>query len=440
MFLAETLLVSAVLLASPAVDTASRTFDVTAPGEAIVTIRAGCGGCAWGVDGHEAAALRLTLDGKYSQHLLVARGEALSDYRVTLGPVSAGQHRLAIERDAALSAKNAGPATIQIDAVDVLASGDDHAAQSRAPILYARANTVGRFTDLPILMWYEIVPTSRGRQFRYSVIFTNEDGGTPTDRLIATWGRTTDIEFVYGVEVDDRESVIAEEFQGPGHEVPPFTGRHEGSHPLLWVSTDNNMVSESGSTAIRYAPAPERFDLTNVSREAVMDRHPWSYRLAAEEMTREGKISNGAPAKSGKIPDLRTFVFIEACGEVGDAALAFAVGVRDRREDAGRGDVAWFASDRGVAEFRIVRDGCVRVAIPLAGTADQIELRGLRAMAFPRPSKTGEPGRTSTVRLTRVNTAFMLDDHYLPRTPLLQPWTGDAPVRVGGPPFEIAIK
>jgi len=171
-----------------------------------------------------------------------------------------------------------------------------------------------------------------------------------------------------------------------------------------------------------------------------MDRHPWSYRLTAEEMTREGKISNDAPPKSGKIPDLRTFVFIEACSEVGDAALAFAVGVRDRRDNAARGDITWFASDRGVAEFRIVRDGCARVAIPVTGTADQIELRGLRAMAFTRPSKTGEPGRTSTVRLTRVNTAFMLDDHYLPRPPLLQPWTGDERVRVGGPPFEIAIK
>src|SRR5207247_10557863 len=107
-------------------------------------------------------------------------------------------------------------------------------ALSRAPILHARANTVGRFTDLPVVMWYEVVPTSRGRQFRYSVIFTNEDGGTATDRLMATWGRTTDIEFVYGVELDAHDAVIAEEFQGPGHEVPPFKGQHEAKHPLLW--------------------------------------------------------------------------------------------------------------------------------------------------------------------------------------------------------------
>ena len=66
---------------------------------------------------------------------------------------------------------------------------------------------------------------------------------------MATWGRTTDIEFIYGVEVDDSGRIVAEEFQGPGHEVPAFTGQHEGRHPLLWVSTDNNMVSETRTDA-----------------------------------------------------------------------------------------------------------------------------------------------------------------------------------------------
>ncbi len=115
------------------------------------------------------------------------------------------------------------------------------------------------------------------------MIFTNEDGGTATDRLMATWGRTTDIEFVYGAEVDAQGQIVAEEFQGPGHEVPAFRGRHEGHHPLMWVSTDNNMVSESGPTEVRYAPAPERFDLTDASREVVMDRHRVDYTLAAKE-------------------------------------------------------------------------------------------------------------------------------------------------------------
>src|SRR6185503_5505020 len=222
---------------------------------------------------------------------------------------------LVIERDPALSARAAGSAPIAAVAIDTLVPrmNDDFAAQSMAPILYARANTLGAFTDLPLFMWYEIVPTSRGRQFRYSVIFSNEDGGTPTDRLMATWGRTTDIEFVYGVEVDARNAVLAEEFQGPGHEVPPFKGRHEARHPLQWVSTENNMVSESGPTRVRYAPAPVKFDLTGVSREAVMDAQPWLYAVMTKELARERKIVADAPPGNKQIPDPRRFVYIDAC-------------------------------------------------------------------------------------------------------------------------------
>src|SRR5439155_18351899 len=180
-----------------------------------------------------------------------------------------GRHRLAVDLDSRLTAVRAGPPNVTTVDVSIAddPSRDDFLAQSMAPILYARPNTVGLFTDLPILMWYEIVATPIGRQFRYSVIFTNEDGGTPTDRLMATWGRTTDIEFVYGVELERHGAVIAEQYQGAGHQMPRFTGRHEGRHPLLWVATDNNMVSDTGTTTTRYAPAPELFDLTDVSRE-----------------------------------------------------------------------------------------------------------------------------------------------------------------------------
>ena len=145
------------------------------------------------------------LDGNYSQHLQLVRGETVTDYRIALGQLAKGLHRLTIDRDPALTAPAAGPATIDVETFSTLRPGrsDDYTALSMAPILYARPNTVGKFTDLPLVMWYERVPTSRGRQYRYSVIFSNEDGGTQTDRLMATWGRTTDIEFVYGVEVDE---------------------------------------------------------------------------------------------------------------------------------------------------------------------------------------------------------------------------------------------
>jgi hypothetical protein len=431
MFAAEALALAILAAAAaPAVDHYEQTFELATAGEVIATVRAGCAGCAWGEAGREAAALRLSVDGVYSQHLLLARSEAAAEYRITLGTIAAGSHRLSIDRDAPLSAKQAGIATIAVDDIHAVADRDAALAQSMAPILYARANTVGKFTDLPILMWYELAPTPRGRQFRYSVIFTNEDGGTATDRLMATWGRTTDIEYVYGVEIDAAGKVVAEEFQGPGHEVPAFHGRHDARHPLLWVSTDNNMVSESGASTIRYAPAPERFDLTNVSREAVMDRHPWSYALASEEMKREGKIADEGPGHN-TIPDPRRFVYIEACGDVGDAALAFAVEVRN----------AWTASDRGVREYRIVRDGCFRAAIPLPAGARASDVQAFRAAAYTRAPSKGQPAvrPKGPVILRRVNTVFMLGERYHPGPPMLH-WQGTAAIDADGAPFDLPIR
>ena len=157
-------------------------LKVPAAGEAVAVIHASCERCDWGIEGREAAALKILVDGKYSQHVMLTRGAVDADYHVSLGPVSPGDHRIRIEADTALSSAQAGPAAVsKVDIVVLTPAGDDFVAQSMAPIIYARPNTVGKFTDVPVFMWYEIVPVPEGRQFRYSVIFTNEDGGTATE-------------------------------------------------------------------------------------------------------------------------------------------------------------------------------------------------------------------------------------------------------------------
>src|SRR3954463_7114554 len=159
-------------------------------GEAIAHVRARCTRCDWGQTGRESVALTIAIDGKYSQTLQLVRGDVTADYPIALGHVGKGLHRLTLDRDPALSAPSAGPATIEVSDFTFYSPGgsNDYTALSMAPIVYARENTVGKFTDLPLLMWYEAVPTARGRQYRYSVIFSNEDGGTQTDRLMATRG------------------------------------------------------------------------------------------------------------------------------------------------------------------------------------------------------------------------------------------------------------
>ena len=66
-----------------------------------------------------------------------------------------------------------------------------------APVLFARLNTVGKFSDIPLVLYCERVKDTAGDALQYTVIFSNEDGGTSTRTLMARWGRSTDIEYVY---------------------------------------------------------------------------------------------------------------------------------------------------------------------------------------------------------------------------------------------------
>jgi hypothetical protein len=191
------------------------------------------------------------------------------------------------------------------------------------------------------------------------------------------------------------------------------------------VSTENNMVLDSGTTGVRFAPAPVAFSLEKVSREVVMDANPWLYDVMTKELKREGKIVANAPPGKGTIPDPRRYVFIEGCGAAGDAAIALAVRAGDQ----------WITSDRGVDAYRVVRDGCYRVAVPLPAGSDARAIDAIRVQAFAREGKPP----TAPARLTRINTVFMLNDEFVPGKPLFH-WTGAATLRAGGPPFEISIK
>lgn len=411
-------------------------FTLASAGEAVATITAACARCDWGVKGREAVALRVLVDGVYSQHVLLARGAAAAPYRVMLGPLPAGEHRLTVERDAALSAPRAGAASIARVAVAAFAEDTpEHAWLSQAPMIYARPGTVERFSDVPIMMWAERAPAP-ARGFHYSVIFTHEDGGTPTDRLMATWGRTTDIEFVVGIE-QQPDGTVRQQFQGKDHEIFPFRGTRLGTHPLLWVSTDNNMFSDSGDGGIRFAPAPDMVTLDRVSREVVMDRHSWTYAVMAAELRREGRIDPAARPGSAKVPDVRQFAFIEACGDVERATLAFDVAVAGRD-----GSTAWHASDRGDARFRIARGGCFRAAVPVPPGTPARALRAVRVRAYTRPARRGEPSLppgTGRVTLQRLNTVFMLDQAYRPGASSLT-WTGDLDVPADAAPVMVPAR
>jgi hypothetical protein len=408
-------------------------FEALHEAEAIATLNVRCDDCAWDVEGREGVMLRITVDGRYVQHLPVARtGRAA--YRVMLGAVERGPHvvRAALDRDlTAAQLRDTGQVveTIAVEQIDN--TRPEYRALSLAPFVYARPDTVGRFTDVPLFMWYEVEPGDSATRYRFSVIFTNEDGGTPTDRLMATWGRTTDIEYLYSVAEDQRGTIADEDMQGPKHETLTYRGPREGRHPLLWVSTENNMVLDRGETQVRFGPAPVAFPLQNISREAVMDANPWLYDVMTRELMREGKIVADAPPGQDKIADPRRFAYLEGCGVAGDRALAFSIGV----SGGGATPLTWHASDRGVTEYRIVRDGCFRAATPLPPGVKITDIQAVRAQAYVRGGREG----SAPAHLSRINKLFMLDDRFVPGPSRLS-WQGDVVLEPGAAPYEIHVR
>jgi hypothetical protein len=410
-------------------------------GEAIANLTIGCGRCDWGVQGREAAVLILSVDGRYSQHLVLTRGEEPAKYRVMLGPLTGGPHRLRIDRDRQRSAAGAGDVAVQQASVQTATRASPaYEWLSRAPILRARPGTVEHFSDMPLVMYAEqnVAGESGSHyQLQYTVIFTNEDGGTPTDRLMATWGRTTDIEFIYGLTDGKPGAPAREEIQAAGHKWITFSGPRLGSHPIVWVATDNNMVADHGADdLVTFAPAPQLVALDRTSRESVMDDNPWMYAVTSAEMVREGRIDPNAVAGSGKIVDPRRYVTLEACGRVKDATLAFDIGFRP----AGTTGIAWLPTDTD-PKFRIARGGCFRGGAPVPAAVTGADIAGLRIRAYTRPAREGEtplPPGSGSVVLEAVTKVFMLDKAFVPAVLPIK-WTGSLTVPIGGAPTVVPI-
>lgn len=179
-----------------------------------------------------------------------------------------------------------------------------------APILYQRADTAGTENDIPLLLYCEW--NAREQSLTYTVIFSNEDGGTSTRDLMARWGRATDIEYVYKVWLGEDGSALRRQIQTRNHKDVDFTGPFEGDRPLLEPVTKNNMVAGAEKRAgRRFDFEPLLVDLSEHSREYVMDLKPETWRVMREELVREGKLRPYGVVRGEDISDPDNYAYAE---------------------------------------------------------------------------------------------------------------------------------
>ena len=387
-------------------------FQLAAEAEALLDLTASAPSTNWREKGREAATVTISVDGHYQQDVILFDGARPHTYQLLLGRLQPGAHTYRIEFNRAQSAAQASSVEIKDAKLSFVERGQpEFAALSHAPLLYARANTIGKFSDVPLLAYYETERRGGNTLYRYTVIFSNEDGGTQTSALMARWGRTTDIEYVCETELDAQGRVVKTIFQGISHKDTEFGGKYEAEHPMFLTASDNNNFSDQGTSALRFAPRPLPFDLTKASRESVMDAHPWTYRVMADEMAREGKLTEERTLGL-RIADFRRYLFIDVDETVRNGALvSFAVKLK--------GDPKWYPSDLGISYYKIERSGFIRTTIrlPQAIKPEQIERLAARCdvPGNPRSREEIEKATSASCEVRSVNKVLLLDDALQPR-------------------------
>lgn len=268
-----------------------------------------------------AVFLEVAIDERLASHLVTYMGRELHTYAVHLGALAAGQHYLTIQR------ADSSNATLKLGRVQMDAYDDTHPfyhVLAHAPLIFgrlpdgsdlsishgSRLNTDMRASDVPLILAYEERPLATGKEIEYTAYFSNESGGTPPPGLLHQWGRYTDIEWAYRVDLDATGKRQQAFYQGRDHHEFIYHGGFENDQPALQVATLNNMFSDSLTTKLRFALPPLFLMPPNGLRETVMLQAPWSWTVSAKEARREQRL-NPQPVDSTRIADLRRYLYIQ---------------------------------------------------------------------------------------------------------------------------------
>ncbi len=373
-------------------------FQIERAGDAAGNIIMSSPGSDWARPGHEAAMADIRLDQQPAFQIMLYAGEAVRNYSVFLGHLEPGRHRITIEQNRTYSAPGT---SLKVASVSVRGSIDDP-VMLRSPVLYARKNTIGKFTDVPMLVYAEKLNENGTAYLQYTVIFSNEDGGTSTRALMARWGRTHDVEYVYRLNMTTGRAII----QGRDHKDIEYQGKLEGAHPLLIPVTDNNMVGTEVPSAVRYQIAPVLVDLSHHSREQVIDDDPATYVVMAKELEREDKLRAFGVVDGQKISDPRNYLYIEAKVGVANAGVVTLV----RRKDDG----VWRSSNLGRTDYAVDRGGWIRTTIelPPGSRPEDLGEMGFTCLVVPNADK--KLPLTGSCRVDAVSKIFFLDREYRP--------------------------
>gem|GEM_PF-1675177 len=350
----------------------------------------------WAMQGSESAVLTIVVDDntvEQNQDVVLFNGAQVSVYKLLLGRVDSGTHTVEFLFDGDKSSPGAD--RIHLDKCSIIPTtlvGDEYDVFRFTPILYGRdlaGSNESNHTDVPLLLYHEVFKQAdSSKLIEYTMIFSNEDGGTNSSNLMSRWGRTTDIEWFYRVKLDSLGNIIEDYYQGSGHTTSPFLGQRLNDHPILKTVTFNNLFSDEGISDFRFLLSAEQIKKADHSREILMDENPWTYKIMTEEMIREDKYEDPANPATITVSDARNYLYLEFnTSEFNGARITFGVQVSN--------DENWYFTDHNFDFVQAVNKAGWRrstIELPPGATIDdfvklQIKTSGDGDIVFEELSK-----------------------------------------------------
>ena len=272
---------------------------------------------SWEEENNESAVLTLFVNGTYNQDIVIFNGNSDHYYQHAIGFLNSGYYTFEFYFDYNKSSILASAIHIEsIDFINTATLDVDEDVFKYSPILYGRnifSWNESNHTDIPLILYYDISYDNNVKTITYSLIFSNEDSrvGIGLSDMMLSWGRTTDIEWVYQISLTNEGQIISEIFQGAGHTPTTFNGEKLGTHPYLINATANCNFSDVGTSDYIFFLSSINTSILGHTREYLMDLNPWSYKIMAQELINEDKYEEEQDPTHWEISDVRNYLYIE---------------------------------------------------------------------------------------------------------------------------------
>jgi hypothetical protein len=191
---------------------------------------------------------------------------------IQLGRFEAGEHRFTLTQDRAVAEPI--PSSLRLQATRPVGESLLTMFMDHNPVVKLK-NLDNVLDDIPLMAFCKLHKRDDRYKVTSFIIFSSENGGTTPVKLMRSYRRTLDVEWVMQqlFEADGGAIRTRRRFQGRDHRSQPYEGAERiGNSPVLATATANNNFSdgwirfwrwtfrnpfaETGDDAIYFSPKP----------------------------------------------------------------------------------------------------------------------------------------------------------------------------------------